>query len=132
MSINLWCCECQASTSCFIVTFCIEKLNLLGMLWYHGSKSQKDAEASMDACSSDNCYLIREQQGTLYLSTRYRGMYYHLPISHTKHGYILKDHYNAFPTLQELVSHHQEAPVYVESGDFTLQTSCHKGICKEY
>lgn len=104
-----------------------EKLNLLGMLWYHGSKSKKEAEHALESNAMD-CYFIREHASTLYLSTRYRGMFYHLPISKTKDGYVLKDHYNPFTSLQELVSHHQKHSVYVDSGEFTLQTSCHKGM----
>lgn len=105
-----------------------DKLDLLGMLWFHGSKSQKEAEHSLESqnYSGESCYILRECKGVHYLSCHYRGMYYHLPITRSKHGYILKDHYNAFPTLQELVSHHQKHAVYVDNGEFTLQTACHK------
>ena len=97
------------------------------MLWYHSGKPRREAESSLESSAEESCYIIREDKGSLYLSVRHRSMLHHLPISHTEHGYILKDHYNAFRTLQELVSHHQKHAVYVEGGEFSLKVSCHKG-----
>lgn len=107
-----------------------EKLDLQGMLWYHGSKSQKEAETSLESCTRDSsscCYVVREHKGSLYLSLYYKEMHYHLPITSAQHGYVLEDHYNPFRTLKELVSHHQKHSVYVEGGEFTLSICCHKG-----
>lgn len=97
------------------------------MLWYHGSKSQREAETSLEQCSGDCCYMIREQRGSLFLSTRYKDMYNHLLIHFTREGYVLDGHHNGFRRLQELVKHHQQHSVYVEGGEFTLQACCHKG-----
>ena len=105
-----------------------DKLNLLGMLWYHGSKSQREAESCLESCSGDGCYMVREYKGLLYLSARYKDMYSHTPIPHTQQGYVLERHHNAFRTLQELISHHQKHVVYVDGGEFRLETSCHKGV----
>ena len=113
-------------------TLCTDKLNLLGMLWYHGPKSQREAESSLDSCRSSGecCYIVREHKGSFFLSIRYRGMHYHLPIEQSKNGFVLKDHYNVFASLQELITHHQKHSIYVDSGEFVLQTSCHKGTIK--
>ena len=108
----------------------------MGMLWYHGVMQQREAESTLEACSeelrlSTTYYLVREHRGGLYLSTKLGGggMCYHIAVHRmsSPKGYCLDGHHNVFQSLGELVQHHIQNPVYVDGGDFHLQTCCHKG-----
>jgi len=93
--------------------------------WFHEKLTTTEAEEFLGA-SGDDCFLIRDEGGTLFMSLIHQGEVHHIKIKYGFGGYALESGSTAvynFTELEDLVSHYQ-SEVISDSLKTTLGVVC--------
>ena len=91
--------------------------------WYHGELTRDQAEEALRASGSNNCFLIRESGGRVFLSLIHHGEIHHFVTEYGPGWYSLEGQPSRFTRLDEMVAYYCSNAVIDQ---ITLGQACTK------
>ena len=79
--------------------------------WFHGSMTEKQAEAQLSIGSKNRQFLVRHTTNALILSSRIGANSYHDIIGHGPDGYCLKGKHSHFKSVVEMIAYYGKVPI---------------------